>query len=115
MTLDLPPDPSLRDLQLPWEAQFWEKSQATRIITAETLETFRKFFGDDRKPRDIFRCDVAAYKAWAEKKGWSPNSIRVHIETGSRFYNLLNELELVEAGFNPFLGMAPRRVTVKPR
>jgi hypothetical protein len=115
LVLDLPPDPSLRDLQLPFEAQYWQKAQGTRQITAAAFDNFIEFFGAERKPRDIFRADVTAYKDYLRKKGWSENSIRSRCDVGSRFFNFLNELELIEAGYNPFFGMAPRRVTVRPR
>lgn len=115
MILDLPPDPSLKDLWLPFEAQYWEKARATRVFSAKAMESFVEFFGAERKPRDIFRADVAAYKNYLRKKGWSDNSIRARCDIGSRFFRFLNELELIEAGYNPFFGMSPRRITVKPR
>jgi site-specific recombinase XerD len=108
--MTLPPDPSLKDIQLIWEAQFWNKSRETYRLAANRYEVWMKFFGPDRKPRDIFRSDVAEYRAWLEKKGWKPGSITVEMERGKRLFKYLDERELVEKDFNPFAGMAPRRV-----
>jgi hypothetical protein len=115
MTLDLPGDPSLKDLQLPFESQYWYKAKATWVWKAKSYEEFIKFFGDDRKPRDIFRADVSAFKEWMVKKGYGQNRIRIICDNGSSFYHLLNDLELVEKDFNPFFGMSPRKIIVKPR
>jgi hypothetical protein len=98
----LPPDPSLRDLQLLWESQYWYKKRGTWTWAARAFETFIKFFGPDRKPRDIFRADVLEFKQWLIKKGWKKTSIETIIEYGRRFYRLLDERELVEKDFNPF-------------
>lgn len=112
-TLDIPADPSLKDLQLAWESQYWYKSKMAWTWAARTYEEFILFFGADRKPRDIFRADVADFKTWLEKKGRSNTRIVGSIEYGSRLYRFLDELELVEKGFNPFTGMAPRRIRVR--
>lgn len=112
MTLDLPPDPSLKDLTLPWEAQYWYKAKCTWTLNSKWFAEWMKFFGDDRKPRDIFRSDVAAFRTFLRKKGWSEKSIARIFEAGSHLYNWLGELELVEEGFNPFLGMAPKRIKI---
>jgi hypothetical protein len=109
--LKLPPDPSLKDLQLAWESQYWGKSsweQASRVY-----DQWSKFFGEERKPRDIFRADVAAYREWLTKKGNTDTTINSKIYMLSRFYRLLDELELVEKGFNPSVGMAPKRIRLR--
>lgn len=106
----LSPDPSISEFQLFWEKQFWDKSKATWIDNANWYEMFKLFFGAARKPRDIFRADVADWKDWLKKKGWSNTRITLACEKGNRLYRLLNELELVEKDFNPFTGMAPRRI-----
>jgi hypothetical protein len=105
----LPPNPSLRDLQLFWEKQYWWKSKMGWIWAAKAYDSFLLFFGPDRKPRDIFRSDVAEFRIWCEKK-WSRTRASRYCEYGAHFYRLLDELELVEKDFNPFLGMAPRRI-----
>lgn len=110
MILNLPPDPSLKDLQLVWEKQYWYKKRGTWRVMIKAYEGWMKFFGEGRKPRDIFRTDVAAYKIWLTKRGLSDSSINALCHNGARLYRLLDELELVEAGFNPFTGMAPRRI-----
>jgi hypothetical protein len=111
MTLDLPPDPSLKDLQLPWESQFWYKKSwgtASRIY-----DEWVKFFGADRKPRDIFRADIAAYRDWCRKKGNIDASINTKIQKLGCFYRFLNALELVEKDFNPTIGMLPKRIRLR--
>lgn len=108
----LPPDPSLSDLQLFWESQYWSKKRDTWRAAASAYEDFMKFFGPDRKPRDIFRADVAEYRTWSSKKGRGSSTISRACEYGVRMYKLLNELELVEKDFNPFVGMAPRRIRI---
>jgi site-specific recombinase XerD len=106
----LPPDPSLKDLQLFWESQYWGKRSWEMM--SRVYENWMKFFGADRKPRDIFRSDIAAYKIWLTKKGWSDTSIATECERLRRFYRLLNELELVEEGWNPATGMSPKRIRI---
>lgn len=115
MTLDLPKDPSLKDFQLAWEAQYWDKARNTRKLTTKAYEQFLQFFGEDRRPRNIFRADVEAYKVWMKKKGYADSSIRVRCDNGSRLFNLLGELELVEKGFNPFKEAGCRTVVILPR
>lgn len=112
-TLDLPPDPSIKDLRLPWEAQYWYK--ASWEGNARALETFEEYFRPERKPRDIFRSDVAEFRTWLRKKGMTDNTIHKLFDIYGRFYRFLQTLELVEADFNPFEGMAPKRITVNPR
>lgn len=109
----LPADPSLKDLQLFWEKQYWDKHRTSWCWAATAYENFVLFFGPDRKPRDIFRSDVAEYKIWCKKKGWGSSRIRVSCDYGSRLFHLLDEIEVVEHQFNPFLGMAPRRINDK--
>lgn len=101
-------DPSLKDLQLFWEKQFWGKKSWE--IMCRTYEQWVKFFGAERRPRDIFRSDVADYKVWLRKKGWTDTRICLEMEKLRRFYRLLNDLELVEKDFNPAEGMSPKRV-----
>lgn len=107
----LPPDPSLKDLQLVWESQYWGKKSWNAMCYV--YEQWLTFFGSERRPRDIFRSDVAAFREWLRKKGNSDNSINTKIHVGARFYRFLNELELVEKDFNPFTDMAPKRVRLK--
>lgn len=106
--MTVPPDPSLRDLQLLWEKQYWGTKSWQMMSRA--YEQWTKFFGADRRPRDIFRSDIAEYREWLRKKGWKDSSICVEIERIRRFYRLLNELELVELDFNPATDMSPRRI-----
>jgi len=108
--MTLPPDPSLKDLQLPWEKQFWYKDRSYWKTQAEILELLRHYFSDDRKPRDIFRNDVAEFREWLRKKGHSNNHIHLMFERYGQFYRFLNDLEVVEKDWNPFEGMAPRRI-----
>jgi len=108
--MELSPDPSLKELQVLWEKQFWFRSKMGWKLAAKWYEEFKFFFGEDRKPRDIFRSDVAEWKEWLNKKGRSNNWIVHCCDKGSRFYRLLDELELVEKDFNPFKDMAPRRI-----
>lgn len=112
MTLDLSPDPNLKELALPWEAQYWYKSKCAWTWAEKFYEDFQLYFGAERKPRDIFRSDVAEFKVWLEKKGRSNTRINRTCEYGSRFFRFMDELELVEKGFNPFEGMIPRRIRV---
>jgi len=112
MILDLPPDPSLKDLQLPFEWRYNQR-RGTWVAYAKEFSHQMEFFGPDRKPRDIFRSDVAAYREYLKKKGNSDNTIAVKLHIGLSFYKLLDELGVVEAGYNPFAGMSPRRVRVR--
>lgn len=98
----IPKDPSLKDLQLTWESEYWYKKRATWIWASKAFEYWMKFFGPDRKPRDIFRSDVLEFKDWLRKKGWSKTAITRNIEYGLHFYRYLDERELVEKDFNPF-------------
>ena len=111
-TLNLPADPNLDDLTLAWEAQYWGKK--SWLLMSKTFERWKLYFGEARRPRDIFRSDVAEYKDWLRKKGWSDNSIVSEMERLRRFYRLLDELELVEKDFNPATGMSPKRIR-RPR
>jgi site-specific recombinase XerD len=96
----IPPDPSLKDLQLYWESKYWGKRSWNMM--ARFYEDFMKYFGEARKPRDIFRSDVVEYKHWLEKKGWSERSIESSCERWRRFYRWLDERELIEKDWNPF-------------
>lgn len=109
----LSPDPTLKELQLLWEKQFWFKAKASWVWKAKWYEDFMKFFGEERHPRDVFRGDVVEWKEWMKKKGRSNSWISRYCEDGSRFYRFLNDLELVEKDFNPFEGQAPRRIRDK--
>jgi hypothetical protein len=107
----LPPNPSLLDLQRLWESQYHGKR--SWLIMCKTYERWMKFFGPDRQPRDIFRSDIAAYKIWLSAKGWKDGSVTVEMERLRRFYRVLDERELIEAGFNPATGMSPRRIRLR--
>lgn len=106
--MNLPSDPSLSDLQLFWERQYHNKKRNTWLRACRVYEEFILFFGAERRPRDIFRSDVTAYKEWKTKKGHSKTNIATTIDYLARFYRLLDEIEVVEAGFNPAVGMRPR-------
>jgi hypothetical protein len=110
-TLTLPPDPSLKDLQLAFESQYWGKRSF--FHTSYIYEEWLRFFGEDRKPRDLFRSDVADYREWCRKRGNADSSINTKIHLGARFYRFLDALELIEKDFNPFKDMAPRRIRLK--
>lgn len=110
-TLKLPTDPSLKDLQLAFESQYWGKK--SWLSASHIYEEWIKFFGESRKPRDIFRSDVAEYRDWCRKKGNSDATTHMKIHLGARFFRLLDELELIEKDFNPFTGMAPRRIRLR--
>lgn len=109
--ITVPADPSMKDLQLMWEAQYWGRK--SWLIMCKAYERWMKFFGEDRKPRDIFRSDIAEFRTWLTKKGWGNGSIIAEIERIRRFYRLLDERELIEAGFNPAEGMSPRRIRLR--
>jgi hypothetical protein len=106
--ITVPADPSLKDLQLLWESTYWGKGSWK--LMCRTYERWMKYFNEERKPRDIFRADVAEYKEWLTKKGWKDSSIIAEMERLRRFYRILDERELIEAGFNPATGMSPRRI-----
>lgn len=108
--MELSPDPSLKELNVFWEKQYWWKSKAGWDWAAHFYEDFMLFMGQDRRPRDVTRADIVEWKAWLHKKGRSKTRIARYCEYGSRFYRLLDELELVEKDWNPFKGMAPRRI-----
>lgn len=108
--MQLSPDPSLKELQLLWEKQFWFRSKQRWRAAAKWYDDFVFYFSPDRKPRDIFRADVAEWKIWLNKKRRSDLVIAEYMTFGARFYRLLDELELVEVGYNPFRDMAPRRI-----
>jgi hypothetical protein len=98
----LPKDPALKDIQVLWESLYWYKKRATWKFAARAFDLFVQFFGADRKPRDIFRSDVAEFQTWLTKKGCSKTGIETIIEYGRRLYRVLDERELVEKDFNPF-------------
>jgi len=108
--MELSPDPSLKELQLLWERQYWFRSKSSFRWYAKWYNQFMFFFGAERKPRDIFRNDITEWKVYLKKKGLSDNTIGVYFGIGKQFYKLLNEYELVEHNFDPFEGMAPRRI-----
>lgn len=110
---EIPGDPSLKDLNLFWESQFWEGSKQACYQSARAYDRWLMFFRPDRKPRDIFRWDVACYKDWMRKRGYKDSTIVNDIHLGSTFYQLLDKLEFVELGFNPFARMAPRRIRLR--
>jgi hypothetical protein len=56
---------------------------------------------------------VAEYKEWLTKKGWKDSSIVSEMERLRRFYRVLDERELIEAGFNPATGMSPKRIRLR--
>ena len=111
MLLKLPPDPSLKDLQLVFEGRYWGK--ASWRANSYRYDELMRYFGEDRRPRDIFRADVAAYREWSKKKGRSNTTINATMQTFSSFYNYLNELELVEKDYNPWKGMLPKRIRIR--
>ena len=108
--MTIPSDPSLGDLQFFWEKQFHQKSSATWRMMCQSYERWMKYFGEDRRPRDIFRSDIAEYREWLQRKGWKDSSICNELERLRRLYRLFDELEIVELGFNPATGMSPPRI-----
>lgn len=100
--IEIPKDPSFKDLQVLWESQFWYKAPATWRFYAQSYERWIKRFGADRKPRDVFRSDVLEYKAWLRSLGKSEQYIENEMERGRRFYRYLDSRELVEKDWNPF-------------
>lgn len=100
--IEIPKDPSLKDLQLVWESQFWYKSRRTWEFMARSYEMWKKAFGEDRKPRDIFRADVREFRDFLKKRGAKDSYIDAEMERGRRFFRYLDERELVEKDFNPF-------------
>lgn len=102
LTIRIKGRPTLGNLQGPYEASI--PNRGTWRSYSYELDQITKYFGPDKAPDDVFRNDVANFKAYLEEhSGYSQRHIDQAITIGSSFW-----LWMMDMGFatvNPFYKM----------
>lgn len=100
----LPKNPTLRDVQAPFEVSYADSHTRQSYWTAaKAVQTMVDYFGKDRSPENIYRYQVEEYKKFlAIERGYSPATVLIYCEKARLFFRFLEHHEIVPMGHNPF-------------